>query len=62
MRSYKCPVCGRTCSNDLSKYIQHTETHIVDLIKQKHPEWAENSGICPKCLEYYRQQMKGDKA
>lgn len=58
---YKCPVCGQVCCDDLSKYIKHTEKHIVDVIKQKHPEWAEKNGICPKCLEYYRQQIKGGK-
>lgn len=57
--SYKCAVCG-TEVDDLTKFTQHTETHIVDVIKKKHPDWVEKNGLCRKCLDYYRKQIKGN--
>ncbi len=59
--SYKCSVCGKTVSADLSKFVQHTERHIVDLIKKQHPDWVEDNGVCRKCMDYYRKQMKGNE-
>ncbi len=56
---YQCSVCGKSVSNDLKILIQHTEEHIVDIIKKKHPEWIEKDGVCQKCVEYYRKQLKG---
>jgi len=56
---YHCSVCGKAVSNDLEILIEHTEEHIVDIIKKKHPEWIEKDGVCQKCVEYYRKQLKG---
>lgn len=56
---YKCTVCGDVVPDNLKDYIDHTENHIVDIIKEKHPDWVEESGICHKCHEYYKEQMKG---
>ena len=58
--SYKCDFCGDVVEDDLKAFVDHTETHIVDLIKQKHPDWAEEDGMCQKCLDYYKAQMKGE--
>jgi hypothetical protein len=44
---------------DLLIVIPHTEQHIVDEIKKKHPGWAEGNGVCKKCYEYFKTQMKG---
>jgi hypothetical protein len=57
---YKCSVCGKVINDDLKVYIDHTEKHVVDVIKKDHPEWVEKNGICHKCEGYYRQQIKGD--
>ncbi len=60
--AYRCTVCDKIVSDDLKKFVQHTESHIVDFIKQKHPEWAEKNGLCTKCFDYYKNQLKGDPA
>ncbi len=44
---------------DLLVVVEHAERHIVDAIKKKHPGWAEDNGICKKCYEFYKKQMKG---
>lgn len=56
---YKCGVCGQHVENDLLIYIDHTEAHIVDEIRAVHPTWAGKDGLCKKCIEYYRNEMKG---
>ena len=57
---YKCSVCGEQVEGDLLVYINHTEEHIMDEIKTKHPDWVEDDGLCKKCVDYYREQIKGD--
>ena len=56
---YKCSVCEEEISNDLVVYINHTEKHIVDEIKAKHPDWIEKDGLCQKCVDYFKRQLKG---
>ena len=56
---YICPVCAKAVSEDLRAYIDHTESHIIDVIRKKHPEWIEKDGLCHKCLDYYKKEMKG---
>ena len=55
---YYCSVCHKEIDGDAVVYINHIETHIIDQIKAEHPEWIEEDGLCQKCVDYYRQQMK----
>ena len=57
---YTGSVCQQNVEDDLLVYIDHTEKHIIDEIRADHPDWVEKNGLCKKCAEYYRQQMKGD--
>ncbi len=57
---YKCDVCNDSVEGDLLVYIDHTEQHIIDEIKTKHPSWIEKDGVCRKCKDYYRDQLKGN--
>lgn len=60
--AYQCSVCKETIEDNLIVYIDHTEKHIIEEIKAKHPEWVERDGICRKCVDYYKKQLKGDTA
>ena len=55
---FVCPTCGKKMPRDLAVVFPHTEEHIVDMIKKKHPEWADKDGICKKCHEYYKSQLR----
>jgi len=57
---YKCSVCKNEVEGDLLVYIDHTEKHIMDEIKASHPDWVEKDGVCQKCIDYYKNQLKGD--
>ena len=56
---YTCSVCQRKIAGDLIYFKDHTEIHIVDLVKHDHPQWIETDGICQQCVEYYRAELKG---
>jgi len=56
---YQCSVCGQKVKGNALVYIKHTEGHIIEEIKVQHPDWEENSGLCPKCEAYYRNQLSG---
>lgn len=57
---YTCSACGEKVKGDVLVYINHTEQHIIDEIKAKHPEWVEEDGICQRCVDYFKGQIKGD--
>lgn len=59
--SYTCPVCGEKTPRDLVVFLDHTNRHIFDLLKQKHPEWTDVDGICRKCHEHLAASLRGEK-
>ena len=56
---YQCDICGDKIKGDALIFIRHAERHITEAILQKHPEWKEKNGLCSKCVEYYKKQLKG---
>jgi len=58
---YICDTCGEEVTGGALLFIAHTEKHIVDIIKRHHPDWVEKSGVCPRCLDYFKKQLKGEK-
>lgn len=60
MATYRCPICGEEMERDLILFLGHADEHIVEAVKKKHPEWVDQDGICAKCLDYYKGQLKGD--
>jgi hypothetical protein len=57
--TYFCSACQQHVEGDLIHFKEHTEKHIVDLIKHDHPEWVESDGLCRKCYDYYRSEIQG---
>jgi hypothetical protein len=58
---FVCPTCKKKMERDLDIIIPHTEEHIIEIIKEIHPEWAEKDGICKKCYQYYIKQLHPDR-
>ena len=44
---------------NLILFLDHTEQHIIDRIKEAHPEWVEEDGVCKPCAEYYKSELSG---
>ena len=55
-----CPTCGKSIPRELMCIIPHTEEHIIDEIKKKHPDWIGKDGICKRCYEYFKSQLHPD--
>ena len=55
-----CPICRKPIPKELVVIISHGESHIVDEIKKKHPEWIESNGVCKKCYDYYKKELHPD--
>ena len=37
--TYTCPVCRATIEGDLIAFLKHTREEMVEILKQKYPEW-----------------------
>ncbi|MBU0468273.1 MAG: hypothetical protein KKD07_09965 [Candidatus Omnitrophica bacterium] len=59
MMEYKCDLCKKSISGGVLPYSEHVEDHIMELIKARHPDWVETDGICKKCYEYYKNELRG---
>lgn len=57
LTEFVCPICKARMARDMSIIKPHTETHIIDAIKKKHPKWAKADGVCRKCYDYYKSQI-----
>lgn len=60
MAGYRCPLCDREMERNLILFLDHTEQHIIDRIKEAHPEWVEADGVCKPCAEYYKKELSGE--
>ncbi len=50
----RCPLCKQEIEERMLDIHVRKERVVIDLIKKKHPEWVEEDGACPRCIEYYR--------
>ena len=57
---YTCPTCGEKMERDLLLFIGHTDGHILQELKKRHPEWITGEGYCPTCLDHFRAAMRGE--
>lgn len=55
MKKIACPLCNQNIDEELIELHTVRDKIIIEFIKKKKPEWMEDSGACPRCLEYYRK-------
>lgn len=58
--AYMCAVCGESMDRDLLAFLRHTEHHILDALKEQHPEWVEEDGRNSRLLDIYHVQLGHD--
>ena len=56
---YQCSVCQKAIEGDMAVYMDHTQNHIMDLVKRDHPQWVQSDGLCKPCYEYYKAEIEG---
>lgn len=54
---YTCPTCSVTVERDILTFLRHTDKHILEALKELHPEWVEADGESPAVLKFYRAQL-----
>jgi len=62
MAHYTCPVCQEKVKKDLVAFKEHTDQHVIDVMKQKRPDWVMKDGLCPKCLDYVKTELRGSSS
>lgn len=48
-----CPLCNDTVDKLLYRYHIDSERKVIEKIKEDHPAWAVNDGVCTRCVDYY---------
>ncbi len=54
---YTCPTCGEMVERDILTFLRHTDKHILEALKELHPDWVEADGESPAVLKFYRAQL-----
>ena len=49
-----CPICKKETAEGIVDVCQIAYEYIIHSIKEEHPEWIQENGACPKCIEYYK--------
>jgi serine protease AprX len=52
-----CPLCGDAVARLLYRYHIDNEKVVVEKIKEHNPDWAENDGVCSRCVDYYHSEV-----
>jgi hypothetical protein len=58
---FSCPICKQTIPYELKAVMSHQDEHVVEQIKKNHPDWAQDDGICRKCYDYYKSQVRSQR-
>jgi serine protease AprX len=48
-----CPLCNDAVDKLLYRFHINSERVVIDKIKSNNPDWAEQDGICSRCIDYY---------
>lgn len=57
----ECPICKDQV--DRLQYPMHeaVDRVVLEWIRQQHPEWVDEEGLCPRCLELYRRMKESQR-
>src|SRR3954464_1704485 len=52
-----CPLCNDIVDKLLYRFHIDGERKVIEQIKINNPQWAEQDGICSRCVDYYHVQI-----
>lgn len=52
-----CPVCNDAVDKLLFRFHVESEKLVINRIKEQNPGWAEQDGICSRCVDYYHTEI-----
>jgi len=50
-----CPLCKREMDRETIAVSSFAHNSIIKKIKKEHPDWMQQTGLCPVCLDYYEK-------
>ena len=56
-----CPLCNDTVEELVYNFHISSERVVIDKIKSNNPTWAEQDGICSRCIDYYNIEIIRDQ-
>ena len=56
-----CPLCNGTVEELVYNFHINSERVVIDKIKLNNPAWAEQDGICSRCIDYYNIEIIRDQ-
>ena len=52
-----CPLCNDPVDKLLYRFHIDSERQVMDRIKEQHPGWLEDNGVCSRCVDYYHTEI-----
>ena len=52
-----CPLCHDRVDKLVYRYHIDQEREVLNRIRQQNPEWAQNDGLCSRCVDYYHTEL-----
>jgi serine protease AprX len=52
-----CPLCNDAVDKLLYRFHIESEQAVIEKIKSANPTWAEQDGICSRCIDYYTLEI-----
>ena len=48
-----CPLCNDAVDKLLYRFHIDSERKVFESIREQHPDWVENDGVCGRCVDYF---------
>ena len=42
------------CNNEVESITHIAEQWLIEIIREKNPQWVSDDGACEKCIDYYK--------
>ncbi|HAO47431.1 MAG TPA: S8 family serine peptidase [Ferruginibacter sp.] len=52
-----CPLCHDAVDELVYRFHHNSEKAVIDRIRENNPSWAEQDGICSRCIDYYHVEI-----
>ena len=58
MSHYTCKLCGESVEGKDQKLHDVVDDCIFGMILAAHPDWKQNDGACPRCIEELKKRYQ----
>ena len=58
MRESICALCGKSVAKNELRLHREVEAMVLASIREEHPEWQDDEGICEPCYEEIKRRIE----